>query len=1472
MILLRRFDRVAAASLPVFSCMAALFAGFAAQAQDVWTGADFANSTNWADAANWQAGAAPLPNDSLDFSGGQPANFNNFPVGTPFSGITFDGAASVSFNLDGAPIILSGAATGNSTGVANNSSEPQTVSLGLGLDWGNYQFYSSASSPAVLTYALGVGLGSAAWLDANVSDPSMSVDPATGLINNVEGAGLFFAFGTNTPTGLATLSGANVVAYNGYTPAAPGAIGNGNNINLTAAGSSAAYTANNNTVNTISAAQTGNSGGTATSTVTTTGTLTFGSMGGVYLLGNTLGSKGCLTFANGGVITAGASTNGATLLFAVNGNNANNQLSVNCAVQNNASGGAVTLIKTGPGSMNLATSTSNNYSGGTYINQGQLQWGSASQLGSGPVYIAAGANAYYTGAGTVPNAFYLSPGLGSPTANAVANAGALSYSGNGLTFAGAIHLLGAPVTVAPGDRINNNFSSGDTITFSGQITGTGTLDVWGSHTCNYLLANANTNTPNDWQGGLILEAHSGVAANTYFKMGANNQIPSGPNAGNVTLIPATSAVYARLDLNGFNATINGLISSSGGSFAQVGDFGNVNSTLTFGANDATASFAGSTSDGGPGKALSLVKIGAGTETFSGALSHYGATIVSNGTFALQGTMPNSTLITVAPGAILDASATPTGGLLVGASQTLTGTGLVDGATTLNGSAAAIMAVSGIATNIGTLTDDADGGAVTINGGSTNVWYINNDSGAAGSASGWSLISITNGSLSLNASPSSQIHIKVVSLTASGSPGSAAFNPNVNHSWLLVQTPSAISGFSGSGQFAIDTSSFANNPGGASQFSVTTNDSGDSLILTFTSTPVITSPLSNQTNNAGGTAVFAVSASGPAPITYEWLQGGTTALVSGQTSAGGALVTITTNVAGTSSTLTLAGVEDLDDGAISVLVTNGAAGTGISTANLAVIDPPVSPSIAETGAQTINSGGVTYLGATTLGGTQPLSYIWSFNGSVISGATASSLGVQVSPAAAGSYQVVISNAAGNVTAAPFVIGTPTAAPGQLIYEPFTSYGIMSGPSAPYTWAGVTNLFNQATGEPAYWQHESGSRTSLIIDENPFATFVNNNAPGYPWPGLAGDSTQAADHDVSSSSTDNDQLYFWNHGASPGQSVYFSFILNCDSLGAANVSDCIAAFCDSSSSTSFNLKLSTQIQTDGSYWLGLSKGSGTTGNQGVDANTQWATGFQADQDIFVVGCYQVNSGLVSSNDDTVAMWFDPTNTTFGTTNVPAPSLGPSTFGVANSDIHAFEVHGVQLPGNRYFSDLRIGTAWASVTPMSAPNLTLANVTAMPGATATLASQNAGNPVTTYKWYFNGTNGTPLADGPNPTGDGSTISNSATGALTIIGVTAADLGTYTVVGQNNDPISGAALTGSASGMLSFPRPPLTVAYQTPNVIVAWPTNFAGFELEQTPSLAPASWAIVAPNTYVVSGTNETVAVNPSSGGSQFFRLIGP
>ena len=97
-----------------------------------------------------------------------------------------------------------------------------------------------------------------------------------------------------------------------------------------------------------------------------------------------------------------------TIVFGINGTTSANQAQESATIANNGSGGAVTAVKTGSGSMYLANA--NTYSGGTYVLQGQLQANNVGSLGSGPVYVAPGATAFLNGGNaTYVNDLYISP-------------------------------------------------------------------------------------------------------------------------------------------------------------------------------------------------------------------------------------------------------------------------------------------------------------------------------------------------------------------------------------------------------------------------------------------------------------------------------------------------------------------------------------------------------------------------------------------------------------------------------------------------------------------------------------------------------------------------------------------------------------------------------------------------------------------------------------------------------------------------------------------------------------------------------------------------------------------------------------------------------------------------------------------------------------------------------------------------------
>jgi hypothetical protein len=155
----------------------------------------------------------------------------------------------------------------------------------------------------------------------------------------------------------------------------------------------------------------------------------------------------------------------------------------------------------------------------------------------------------------------------------------------------------------------------------------------------------------------------------------------------------------------------------------------------------------------------------------------------------------------------------------------------------------------------------------------------------------------------------------------------------------------------------------------------------------------------------GTATFSVSASSETSMTYQWYFDGTA--ISGATS----------------SSYTIADAQTSNAGSYWVQIVNGGGSVTSSTATLTVNVPPTI--IIPPQSQTVTQGQSASF-SVTASGTTPLSYQWYLNGSALSGATSSGLGLNsVQTTQAGSYSVMVSNVAGTVTsgAATLTVNVP-----------------------------------------------------------------------------------------------------------------------------------------------------------------------------------------------------------------------------------------------------------------------------------------------------------------------------------------------------------------------------------------------------------------------------------------------------------------
>jgi len=228
-------------------------------------------------------------------------------------------------------------------------------------------------------------------------------------------------------------------------------------------------------------------------------------------------------------------------------------------------------------------------------------------------------------------------------------------------------------------------------------------------------------------------------------------------------------------------------------------------------------------------------------------------------------------------------------------------------------------------------------------------------------------------------------------------------------------------------------------------SVTSNPATLAVTTADVAPSFISQPVS-QTITAGQSATFSATASGTAPLNYQWSKNGTA--ISGATS----------------STYTTPAETASDNGAqFTVTVSNLAGQVTSATATLTVNAAPTAPSIAtQPSSQTIVAGQSATFSATA-SGTAPLSYQWSKNGTAISGATSSTY---TTPAETTSdngaqFTVTVRNLAGQVTSAAATLAVNAAPTAPSIATQPSSQTIVAGQSATFavTAAGTAPLTYQ-----------------------------------------------------------------------------------------------------------------------------------------------------------------------------------------------------------------------------------------------------------------------------------------------------------------------------------------------------------------------------------------------------------------------------
>ena len=238
-----------------------------------------------------------------------------------------------------------------------------------------------------------------------------------------------------------------------------------------------------------------------------------------------------------------------------------------------------------------------------------------------------------------------------------------------------------------------------------------------------------------------------------------------------------------------------------------------------------------------------------------------------------------------------------------------------------------------------------------------------------------------------------------------------------------------------------------------------------------------------TVTAGQPATFSVSATGTAPISYQWRRNA--ANISGATAASYTIAATTTGDSGSK---------------FDVIVSNNSGSITSSQATLTVNASTAAPAITTQPSNQSVTTGQTATFSVVASGTAPLAYQWRKNTTNISGATAFSYTTPVTTSAdnGAKFDVVVSNSAGNITSAQATL-TVSSAPvaptittqpaNQAVNAGQTAtFSVVASGTAPlsYQWRRNTTNISGATASsyttPATTSADDGAKFDVVVSNS------------------------------------------------------------------------------------------------------------------------------------------------------------------------------------------------------------------------------------------------------------------------------------------------------------------------------------------------------------------------------------------------------
>ena len=516
----------------------------------------------------------------------------------------------IDFSNVGAGTVAALAASNDSTGIMAGLTFGDTWAVAngagvaiSGLANGSYTQSSSALDAAGSYTGLNIDVDSSQTPDAAITANSLRFSEADANTLTLQGSNVITSggilIGSGVGANLSTITGGTVAGAaskdlsiiqnntSGGLTISSVIANNGGSTALTKSGAGLLTLDNSNTFTGGVFANGGRltlaNAGALNSTVGSENAVTVGSGGTLTLNGNSvvIRSLSSNTITPGTAIVENASGTDVTLTI---GNSANASSSFAGVIQNGAGIGKLALTKVGSGTLTLSGAST--YSGDTTIAAGVVNIGNAASFGASKVLITGGSRINVVG---------------------------------GLTYANDIN-VGAALQLQNPQVAASSPTSASAATYSGQLTGSGSITLVGGTGNGIFAEHAFTNTNNTFTGNVILPSGNIVGHDIFsFNSIGDNGVFTLQKTGNQNTIAYTGSTNIEFNTRAISlGTISGMM--DGGGVTPVNRFSNNGAgTVTFNTD--------------------LVATGGGTST-AGTYLFFGGTNTGNNTFA--GVIPNTT--------------------------------------------------------------------------------------------------------------------------------------------------------------------------------------------------------------------------------------------------------------------------------------------------------------------------------------------------------------------------------------------------------------------------------------------------------------------------------------------------------------------------------------------------------------------------------------------------------------------------------------------------------------------------------------------------------------------------------------------------------------------------------------------------------------------------------------------------------------